>query len=49
MEQFVLDITFFSTIIYLSYEDGELKPSLVRFERFLSHVLVSRKPGRKGG
>ena len=28
---FVLDIPFFSTIIYIWYEDGQLRPFLVRF------------------
>ena len=30
LDVFVLDIVLFSTIIYIWYEDGELRPFLVR-------------------
>ena len=46
---FVLDITIFSTIIYIWYEGGQLRPSLVRLRRSnsTSPFAPSRTQGRR--
>jgi hypothetical protein len=42
----VLDIEIFSSIIYIWYEGGELRPSLVRFEEIPTSLF--RSPGEPG-
>jgi len=49
----VLDITAFSTIIYIWYEGGELRPSLVRIEKLdlalphLGHAWIGAEDATK--